>query len=117
LAFIATTAIHHLGAMNLATSSGANNLNQIAFFMLQPVAITVEDLVVYLGKKSGIKESRLTSAIGSFWTIAWFTYSLRFGFAFFANASVLAEEVLPSIIHRTLGLIKRNSGGLDLREL
>jgi hypothetical protein len=42
----------------MTTSSSANNLNQVAFFMLQPVAITVEDFVVYLGKKAGIKESR-----------------------------------------------------------
>ena len=46
----------------MATSSNANNLNQAAFFMLQPVAITVEDFVVYLGKKAGIKESRKVSA-------------------------------------------------------
>jgi hypothetical protein len=44
--------------MNLTTSSNVNNLNQVAFFMLQPVAITVEDFAVYLGKKAGLKESR-----------------------------------------------------------
>jgi hypothetical protein len=44
--------------MNLPTSSNANNLNQVAFFMLQPVAITVEDFVIYLGKRAGVKESR-----------------------------------------------------------
>jgi hypothetical protein len=43
--------------MNMPTSSSVVNLYQIAFFMLQPVAITVEDFVVYLGKKAGLKES------------------------------------------------------------
>jgi hypothetical protein len=57
LAFITTSLIHHLGAMNIPTSSSVVNLYQIAFFMLQPVAITVEDFVVYLGKKAGLKES------------------------------------------------------------
>jgi hypothetical protein len=57
MAFITTTLIHHLGALNVTTSSSKNNLNQVAFFMLQPVAITVEDFVVYLGKKAGLKES------------------------------------------------------------
>jgi type II secretory pathway component PulL len=57
MAFITTTFIHHLGALNLPTSSSKNNLNQVAFFMLQPVAITVEDFVVYLGEKAGLKES------------------------------------------------------------
>ena len=57
MAFITTSLIHHLGAMNLPDNSSVVNLNQLAFFMLQPVAITVEDLVVYLGKKAGVKES------------------------------------------------------------
>jgi hypothetical protein len=58
LAFIATTLLHHSGAMNITSSSSENNLNQVAFFMLQPVAITFEDFVIYLGKKAGVKESR-----------------------------------------------------------
>jgi hypothetical protein len=57
MAFITTSLIHHLGAMNLPDNSSVVNLYQLAFFMLQPVAITVEDLVVYLGKKAGLKES------------------------------------------------------------
>ena len=57
MAFITTSLIHHLGAMNLPDNSSIVNLYQLAFFMLQPVAITVEDLVVYLGKKAGLKES------------------------------------------------------------
>jgi hypothetical protein len=59
----------------------------------------------------------LTRAIGSLWTFAWFTYSLRFAVAFFANSGVLSEKVLPSIIHETVLLIKRYSGGPGLKEL
>jgi hypothetical protein len=57
LAFIATTLLHHIGAMNLITSTSENNLNQVAFFMLQPVAITAEDFVIYLSKKAGLKKT------------------------------------------------------------
>jgi hypothetical protein len=135
LAFIATTFIHHLGALNLPESSNANNLNQVAFFMLQPVAITAEDFVVYLGKRAGLKESRkfyampsmqilmmwallgLTRAIGSLWTFAWFTYSLRFAAAFFLNSTIMAERVLPTIIGGTVGLIDKYSGRPGLKEL
>ncbi|KAE9371052.1 hypothetical protein N431DRAFT_425742 [Stipitochalara longipes BDJ] len=117
LAFITTTLIHHSGAMNLPSSSSANNLNQAAFFMLQPVAITFEDFVIYLGKKAGVKESRATRALGSLWTFAWFTYTLRYAFAFFANSGIYSSKVLPSIIEGTLGLIKRYSGGPGLKEL
>lgn len=30
---------------------------QLAFFLLQPFAITFEDLVIYLGKRAGVKAS------------------------------------------------------------
>ncbi|PMD36334.1 hypothetical protein L207DRAFT_516028 [Hyaloscypha variabilis F] len=117
LTFIATTLVHHSGAMNITSTSSENNLNQVAFFMLQPVAITFEDFVIYLGKKAEVKESRLTRALGSLWTFAWFTYTLRYAFAFLANTGMFATSVLPSVIQGTLGLIKRYSGGPGLKEL
>ncbi|KAL5325817.1 hypothetical protein ACEPPN_006950 [Leptodophora sp. 'Broadleaf-Isolate-01'] len=57
LAFIASGLLHHLGALNLPSSSTKNNWNQLAYFFMQPIAITVEDIVIYLGKKAGIKKS------------------------------------------------------------
>lgn len=63
MAFIATTFLHHVGAINVTTSSHENDMNQVIYFMLQPVAITVEDFVIYLGRKAGLKESsKMTSS-------------------------------------------------------
>jgi hypothetical protein len=59
----------------------------------------------------------LTRAVGSLWTFAWFTYTLRYVFAFYANAGMLSASVLPSVIKGTLGLIKRYSGGPGLKGL
>lgn len=49
--------LHILGAWNLPTSSNYNNISLLAFFMLQPVAITFEDFIIYLGKRAGAKKS------------------------------------------------------------
>jgi len=61
--------------------------------------------------------SGLTKLLGSVWTFAWFTYSLRFGAAFFLNSTLISDQVLPSIIHGTLVLIKKYSVGAGLKEL
>lgn len=50
---------------------------QFAFFMSQPVAITVEDMVQalwsgYLGQRPG----RFSQATGYVWTVGWFSCSL-----------------------------------------
>lgn len=44
------------------------------FFMLQAVAITIEDLVIWCTKSIRPQLGRLTKPIGFFWVIAWFTY-------------------------------------------
>ncbi|KAK0113662.1 hypothetical protein ONS96_014518 [Cadophora gregata f. sp. sojae] len=65
LAFIASGLLHHLGALNLPSSTRENNWNQLVYFFMQPFAITVEDIVIHFGKKAGIQRSckRLPSGI------------------------------------------------------
>ena len=55
LAFMASGLLHHLGALNLPLSSRENDWNQLANFFMQPIAITIEDIVIHYGKKAGIK--------------------------------------------------------------
>jgi hypothetical protein len=54
-AFFVSAVIHHIGALNCPYSALA--WYQFYFFMIQPVAITVEDFAIYLGKKAGLKET------------------------------------------------------------
>jgi hypothetical protein len=54
-AFFVSAVIHHIGALNCPYSTLA--WYQFYFFMIQPVAITVEDFAIYLGKKAGLKET------------------------------------------------------------
>ncbi|KAH7370497.1 hypothetical protein BKA65DRAFT_545209 [Rhexocercosporidium sp. MPI-PUGE-AT-0058] len=68
LAFIASGLLHHLGALNLPSSSSRNNWKQLAYFFMQPVAITVEDIIIHFGHKAGIKKSWKTKRVGAIWT-------------------------------------------------
>jgi len=53
LAFIASALLHHYPLLR----SGAENHSTLAYFLMQPIAITVEDLAIYLGRKAGITPS------------------------------------------------------------
>lgn len=57
MAFATSAAIHQLGALNCPQSSSSNNWAQALFFLIQPLAITCEDLALFLGKKAEIKRS------------------------------------------------------------
>lgn len=103
LAFIASACLHHLGAWNSPDSSGANNWRQATFFLIQPIAISFEDFVIYLGKKAGIKKSWKTKLLGRVWTFAWFTYSLRFIVAFHYGALIMEIPIIPSFFRIVFG--------------
>ncbi|KAL2066309.1 hypothetical protein VTL71DRAFT_2380 [Oculimacula yallundae] len=117
LAFITSGLIHHLGAMNLASSSSDKNLLQLAYFFMQPIAITFEDVVINFGKKAGIQKSWYTSAIGRLWTFAWFTFSLRYISAYHFNALLFEKPILPSFIQGALRAVGRSTDSDSLHEL
>ncbi|EXJ68268.1 uncharacterized protein A1O5_08883 [Cladophialophora psammophila CBS 110553] len=75
-AFLVSALIHHAGALNCPSSSFA--WCQFYFFMIQPVAITFEDLAIYLGKKTGLKDTWKTRAVGYVWVVCFLSYSLRY---------------------------------------
>lgn len=54
LSFFLSGLIHHIGVMNVPYTIGVSY--QVFFYMIQPLAITVEDAVIHWGKKVGIKE-------------------------------------------------------------
>ncbi len=62
LAFIASAFIHHLGALNVTSSSPENDWLSLLFFLIQPISIMLEDLAIYVGKKAGVKSSCRWSA-------------------------------------------------------
>ena len=51
---------------------------EFRFFMVQPLAITFEDLLQWYWQKSGFSEQRprMGKAIGYAWTFVWFSYCL-----------------------------------------
>ncbi|KAF4633757.1 hypothetical protein G7Y89_g4360 [Cudoniella acicularis] len=104
LAFFASAAIHHVGALNLPNSTVQNNRYQLLFFLSQPVAILFEDLVIYLGEQAGIKSSWKTKLLGKAWTMVWFSLILVPMSAFHYNAGFMEKAVLPSIITLALSI-------------
>lgn len=53
--FLISAFIHHIGSLNAAYHPSVKY--QFMFFMFQPIAITLEDFAIYLGKKAGVKKS------------------------------------------------------------
>lgn len=55
-AFFLSAVMHHVGSLNNPYSPMA--WAQVAFFLMQPVAITFEDLAIYLGEQAGLEKNR-----------------------------------------------------------
>ena len=53
LAFAASAFLHHFPSL----IHGTGDRNQLVYFLIQPLAITFEDFVIYLGKRTGVKNS------------------------------------------------------------
>jgi len=53
LAFIASALLHHYPLLR----SGAGNYSTLTYFLIQPLAITCEDLAIHLSTKAGIRSS------------------------------------------------------------
>lgn len=50
--FLVSALIHHAGSLNMTFHAAIRY--QFLFFMVQPVAITMEDFAIYLGKRQGL---------------------------------------------------------------
>ena len=53
--FFVSALLHHTGALNCPSSTFARY--QFYFFMIQPVAITIEDFGIYIGKRLGMVDT------------------------------------------------------------
>jgi hypothetical protein len=122
--FLISALIHHIGSLN--TPYNPSVKYQFIFFMSQPIAITIEDFAIYLGKKAGIKESckrplcpqvnrwntadgltGKTRAIGYAWVGAVLSFTLRYCTKFFfdMNLGAVRNPIVAkfSIMDRVFG--------------
>jgi len=90
---------------------------QLTFFLLQPFAITFEDLVIHLGKRAGIKASWKTKFLGRLWTFAWMTYSMRYAAVAFNGWEIARKSPMPSLISATLRMVGTDLGKQGVPEL
>ncbi|KEF56429.1 uncharacterized protein A1O9_08010 [Exophiala aquamarina CBS 119918] len=84
--FLISALIHHIGSLNIAYTPSVKY--QFVFFMSQPIAITIEDFAIYLGKKAGVKESWKTRALGYTWVGAVLSFTLRYAAKFFFDMNL-----------------------------
>lgn len=86
-----------------------------AFFPAQAVAITLEDFVVDVARKVGVRGGRWTRVLGYVWTAAWLTYSVAW-FADNAARSGMTQDHLPfqsHVVRPLMGTIG-NATGIDV---
>ena len=57
LAFTASAFLHHFPSFIHGIGRDADSQDQLIYFLIQPLAITFEDFIIYLGRKAGVKES------------------------------------------------------------
>jgi len=85
-AFFVSAILHHIGSLNQPYSPMV--WCQFAFFMMQPVAITIEDFAISFGRSIGLKENRKTRALGYAWVGVVLSFTLRYAAAAFTAAGV-----------------------------
>ncbi|KIJ59888.1 hypothetical protein HYDPIDRAFT_117987 [Hydnomerulius pinastri MD-312] len=107
--FILSAFIHTLGDLMISPSLLGTSY---WFFISQAIAITVEDGVIAVARRAGVKESALTRAVGYAWVCWWFAYSLPRPFDTmigYALSSGRLEAVPPTMIESFGGWL-----GLDV---
>jgi len=105
LAFAASAFLHHFPALIHGTGGDDSARDQLVYFLIQPLAITFEDFVIYLGKRAGVKRSWKTRALGKIWTFAWFSCCLRLVFQY--NIVELSKPIMPSLCKAVVKLAGR----------
>lgn len=71
------------------------DMGEFAFFMLQPVAIAVEDLVQWLYKqlRGTSSAGSLEKLVGYVWVVVWFSFSLHLYIKGLVDAEVIRDWV------------------------
>ncbi|EXJ86025.1 hypothetical protein A1O1_06394 [Capronia coronata CBS 617.96] len=85
-AFFVSALIHHVGSLNMPYCSMV--WYQFLFFMMQPVAITVEDVVIIVANKVGLRESWITRIVGYAWVGCVLSFTLRYVIKAFVEAGL-----------------------------
>ncbi|KAJ4472956.1 membrane bound O-acyl transferase family-domain-containing protein [Lentinula aciculospora] len=75
IAFLISGIIHQMGDYSLQHRDFWAG-GSLAFFLSQAVAIMVEDGVIALGKRAGLKDGKHIRLLGYCWTASWFAFCL-----------------------------------------
>ena len=73
IGFAVTGAVHSYGAYCLTRT----DMRQMKFFMLQAIAITVEEAVLTGARSLGLKGGAVSRGLGYFWVFLWLAWCTR----------------------------------------
>ncbi|KAH0542156.1 hypothetical protein GP486_008662, partial [Trichoglossum hirsutum] len=90
-AFLLSATMHAFGGMIAAHRDVGN----FRFLILQPFAITAEDIVIAIARKLGFRGGRLARAVGYLWVVAWLTWGLRY---WAAGKIAVGSYRLPGVV-------------------
>ncbi|KAI6047544.1 membrane bound O-acyl transferase family-domain-containing protein [Pisolithus marmoratus] len=81
-------------ALPIINSQKTNHPNVIGFsvpfFMLQPIGVLIEDAVVEVGKRIGLKKRGWVKVVGYLWVSLWISYSAHFWYPGMKDAILVA---------------------------
>jgi hypothetical protein len=79
------SAIIHGAANSNCSLSYTIHSPDFRFFILQAVAIFIEDHIIKFARQAGIRDSAGWRGIGYIWTVAWLSYTLKDWIGFHAG--------------------------------
>lgn len=82
------------------------------FFLYNALAITLEDFVISVGKRVGVRDSWTVRMLGYAWTVAWLTYAVPYYADWMIAAGLGYHRVFPRslVVKPVLGYIARVTG-------
>ena len=94
LTFALSCFVHQFQMFNVTRK----DMGEFAFFMSQPVAMTVEDFVQWIWRKARGGSSqdweRFEKAVGAMWTMIWFSFSLHLYIRGLVEAEVIRDWLM-----------------------
>lgn len=91
-AFLCSAFMHTTSALQKVNHPNVIGFS-IPFFLLQPVGVLVEDVVMEAGKHIGLKKTGWSKVVGYLWVSLWISYSVHSLVQGMKNAMIIAYPV------------------------
>jgi hypothetical protein len=86
-AFLLSALFHHVGALNIPYMESVRY--QFLFFLLQPVCITIEDILIALAGRAGLQRGPLMGCLCLIWTFCALAWMGRYMAVYFSESGAM----------------------------